>query len=66
MKLEEMTKEEILEAIDTLSVCDCCDPESIYSDRSDIVDGVEGDFLWEKCKKYRESLINYIYRKEDI
>lgn len=62
-RLEKMTKTEILEALDTLSeATGSVDPESIYTDRDGIVDGRSGDELYARCLKYRQPLIDYIYR----
>jgi len=64
MRLEDMTKEEILEAIDTyVDATGGMDPESIYTERGDIIDGPVGDALWDNCVKYREPLIQYVFRK---
>ena len=62
MKLQNMTKEEILEALDVLSQCSLIDPEGIYVDRQGIIEGADGDNLWKLCKKYRQPLIDYVYR----
>ena len=59
MKLTDLTKEELLEAIELLSDTDCMQPEDLYSERDKIVDGDDGDLLWEKCKKYRQPLIDF-------
>ena len=59
MKLTDMTKEELLEAIKLLSDTDCMQPDYLYNRRSAIVDGVEGDMLWKLCKKYRQPLIDF-------
>ena len=59
MKLTDMTKEELLEVIKLLSDTDCMQPDYLYSERDKIVDGDDGDLLWEQCKKYRQSLIDF-------
>lgn len=62
MKLEDMTKEEILEALDTLHGRDCVDPERLPSKRADVTDDASGQKFWEQCLKYRQPLIDFIYR----
>jgi len=59
MKLTDMTKEELLEAIKLSCDIDCMQPDYLYSKRDEIVDGDDGDILWEKCKKYRQPLIDF-------
>lgn len=58
-----MTKEEILEALDVYEDATCLfDPESIPTKREDFIAGEKCDILFEKCCKYRQPLIDYIYR----
>ena len=61
-KLQDMSKAEILEALDVLLECDAVQSEQIYTNCHEIEDGPDGDKLWEQCKKYRQPLTDYLYR----
>lgn len=63
MNLEDMSKQELLELISLLHAEGGADPEALYTDRSQIVGGPEGDKIWYQCQKYRAPLIKFIYHK---
>lgn len=63
MNLEDMSKKELLELITLLHAEGGADPESLYTDRSQIIGGPEGDRIWHQCQKYRQPLIKFIYQK---
>ena len=61
--LSEMTKEEILEAIDTMHEWGLLDPEGLPTKRSDVIQDAEE--FWQCCVKYRQPFIDYVFRNLD-
>lgn len=57
-----MSKEEILEALDTLHEWSLADPESLPTERSRVTADSEGQKFWEASQKYRQPLIDFLYR----
>lgn len=60
MRLENMTKEELLEAMDILLEWGSIDPENLPTERSEVTE--EAEDFWLLTQKYRQPLIEYLYR----
>ena len=58
-RLENMSKNEILEAIYVLNSCETTD--NIYESRDQVVQGNDGDRFFEMCEKYKKPLIEFLY-----
>ncbi len=58
--LSDFTKEELLEMLDIVHEWVGIDAESLPSKREEVTP--EAEEFWQKCQKYRQPLIDYIYR----